>query len=171
MSEHAPIIRPASEGEDLWFGGSLLTIKAQSAETNGEFGLVEATSPRGKMTPLHSHPRETESFYILEGELIVHIEGKEHRGGPGAFISVPADVAHAFLVTSETARYLVLFTPGSPAVEAFQRSAGDPAPEHVPPPPAPLDIPRIKAAGESSGGMVLHGPPPFELSEPAAANA
>jgi quercetin dioxygenase-like cupin family protein len=164
MNQQHPIIRSESEGEDLWFANSLLTIKAQSADTGGDFMLLELTSPQGKMTPLHSHPKESESFYILEGELTVHVDGQEHRGGPGDFISVPAGAAHAFLVTSETARYLVLVTPGSPAMEAFFRGAGEPAPEHAPPPLAPLDIPRLQAVAESTGGMELLGPPPFELS-------
>jgi quercetin dioxygenase-like cupin family protein len=171
MAERAPIVRAGSDGEDLWFANSLLTIKAGSAETDQGFLLMEFQSPLGKTTPLHLHEHEDESFYVLEGELLVHIDGQEHRGGPGAFVNVPRGAAHAFLVTSETARFLVVVTPGSPEAEAFFRDAGDPAPDHVPPPLAPLDIGRLKAAAEASGGMELLGPPPFELPAPAGARA
>ena len=58
---------------------------------------------RGKVTPLHLHPDEDESFHILEGEVLVQIDGEEHLGGPGSFISVPRGVPHALAVVSETA--------------------------------------------------------------------
>ncbi|HVE68607.1 MAG TPA: quercetin 2,3-dioxygenase [Solirubrobacteraceae bacterium] len=169
MTHHAPIVRGPADGDDLWFANSLLTIKASSRETGGAFLLLELRSPRGKTTPLHAHPDEDESFYVLDGELIVHIDGEEHRGGPGAFVSVPRGTPHAFLVTSETAHFLVVMTPGSPNAEAFFREAGDPAAEHAPPPLAPLDIPRLQAAAEHTGSMNLLGPPPFELAAPPVA--
>lgn len=67
---------------------------------------------------------------------------------------------HAFLVTSEPARFLTAFTPGDVA-EAFIREGGDVATSADAEPP-PLDIPRVVAAGEKTGGMVFLGPPPFK---------
>lgn len=162
------VVREASEGELLWFGGSLMTIKAGSAATGGAFLLFELLSGRGKVTPLHVHPSEDESFFVLEGELLVHDDGRELRAGAGDFVSIPRGTPHAFMVTSEVARYLTLLTPGPASAEAFYRDGGEPAPRAELPPEAPLDIPRISASAERHGAIELLGPPPFA---PAAAPA
>ena len=39
--------------------------------------LFEDLVLRGKTTPLHTHPHE-ESFYVIEGEIRIHVDGAEH---------------------------------------------------------------------------------------------
>jgi len=63
-------------------------VKATGEQTDGAFILFEQTSQRGKMTPLHRR-REDETFYVLEGELVVHFDGTDHAGRPGSVIFVP----------------------------------------------------------------------------------
>jgi quercetin dioxygenase-like cupin family protein len=155
------LVRDTHEGDLVWFTSSLITFKATSAETGGGFVLFEMLAPRGKATPLHLHPNEDESFYVLEGELLAHVDGREVRAGQGAFVSFPRGTPHAFTVTSETARFLTLLTPGPAAAEAFFRDAGEPAPAAELPPEAPLDIARIQASAERHGCVELLGPPPF----------
>jgi len=157
----APIALDLHEGEALWFNNDLLTLKATGADTDGAFLLVEELARRGKVTPLHAHPDEEETFYVLEGEVRLHLDGSERSFGAGGFVSVPRGVAHAYLVTSEVARTLVLITPGDGAMEAFFRDAGEPAPERALPPESPLDIARIGAAAERTGAVKILGPPPF----------
>jgi len=169
MTSAVPIVLTEDSGELLWFNGDLFTFKATCEQTDGAFILFEEWARRGKVTPLHAHPDEDESFYVLEGEVLVQIDGEEHRGRPGGFISVPRGVPHAILVVSETARALTLLTPGSPAIEAFFRDAGDPAPRRELPPPAPLDMERIRAAAERHGALEILGPPPFAQGVPTTA--
>ena len=171
----APIALAEQDGEALWFNHDLLVFKATSAQTVGAFILFEQTSQGGKMTPLHRHPNEDETFIVLDGRLIVHIDGTNHRAGPGSVIVVPRAAPHAFLVTSDLFRGLILFTPGNEDCEAWFRAAGDPAPAHELPEPGPPDIPRLKAAAEKYGVEML-GPPPFPKDivaepQPAAGNA
>jgi len=83
MSAAGTIIREEGEGERLWFtGGGLWTMKATAEETDGAFILVEDRMTEGKMTPLHTHPNQDETLIVLEGEILVYAEGKEHRVGP-----------------------------------------------------------------------------------------
>ena len=145
----------------MWFNNDLLTVKATGAQTDGAFLVVEELARRGKVTPLHDHPDEEETFYVLEGELLFHLDGNDRSVGAGGFVSVPRGIPHAFLVTSEVARSLILITPGSGAMESFLRSAGEPAAERVLPAESPLDIERIGAAAERSGAVKILGPPPF----------
>ena len=155
------IVLDSGEGEALWFNNDLLTVKATGAQTDGAFLVVEELARRGKVTPLHDHPDEEETFYVLEGELLFHLDGNDRSVGAGGFVSVPRGIPHAFLVTSEVARSLILITPGSGAMESFLRSAGEPAAERVLPAESPLDIERIGAAAERSGAVKILGPPPF----------
>jgi quercetin dioxygenase-like cupin family protein len=154
------------EGEALWFNNDLLTIKATGAQTGGAILLVEELAREGKVTPLHAHPEEEETFYVLEGEMLFHLDGHDRSLGAGGFVSVARGVPHAYLVTSEVARSLILITPGSGAMEAFFRNAAEPARERVLPAEGPLDIERIGAAAERSGAVRILGPPPF--GEPRA---
>jgi quercetin dioxygenase-like cupin family protein len=156
----APIAVGHRQGEPLWFNHDLLVFKATCAQTDGAFILLEQTSQRGKTTPLHRHPSEDETFIVLEGQLILHIDGTNHTGSPGSIISVPRGAPHAFVVTSDIFRGLILFTPGNQACEAWMRAAGDPAPAYDLPEPGPPDIGRLAAAAEQHGVDIL-GPPPF----------
>ena len=161
ITQTGQIVLDSGEGEALWFNNDLLTVKATGAQTDGAFLVVEELARRGKVTPLHDHPDEEETFYVLEGELLFHLDGNDRSVGAGGFVSVPRGIPHAFLVTSEVARSLILITPGSGAMESFLRSAGEPAAERVLPTESPLDIERIGAAAERSGAVKILGPPPF----------
>ena len=153
------IVRADGEGEKLWFyGGGVHTWKATSAETGGAFLLFEDVMSKGKVTPLHLHPEVDETLYLLEGEILMSIDGHEQRIGPLGVAMAPRGVPHAFLVLSETARLLCLETPGSS--EAFYRGASEPATEDLVA-AAPVDFARIAASAERYGGIVILGPPPF----------
>src|SRR5258706_12816649 len=103
-SKVIPIVRAADQGERLWFyGGGLHIWKATAAETGGAFLLFEDVMSRGKTTPLHTHPEVDETLYVLEGEILLHIDGEEQRLEVGGVALAPRGVPHSFLVTSATA--------------------------------------------------------------------
>ena len=159
MNKLAPIVRVEGEGERLWFyGGGLHTWLATSAETGGAFLLFDDIMTRGKTTPLHSHPEVDETLYVLDGEILAHIDGREKTLGRGGVAMFPRGVPHAFLVTSETARILCLETPGSS--EAFYRGASEPLTPSLEA-SAPVDFDRVRASAAQFGGIEILGPPPF----------
>src|SRR5258708_33310520 len=116
MSTLVPIVRGEGEGEKLWFyGGGVHTWLATNAETGGAFLLFDDVMTKGKTTPLHSHPEVDETLYMLDGEILVHIDGREQTLGSGGGAIFPRGVPHPFFVTSESARVPCLETPGSAA--------------------------------------------------------
>jgi quercetin dioxygenase-like cupin family protein len=159
MNSAVPTITMQEAGENIWFGGGLLTFKVTSEQSGGVLCMFEHTASQGKVTPLHLHPDDDETVYVLEGELLLHIDGVEHRAGPGAVVYIPRGTPHAFLVNSEVERSLWVVTPGG-AMEAFYRQAGDAAPGRTLP-SIEIDIPRIQSAGERTGAMKMLGAPPF----------
>ncbi len=160
MNKVVSIVRADGEGEKLWFyGGGVHTWKATSAETGGAFLLFEDVMTRGKVTPLHQHPDVDETLYVLEGEILVYLDGQERQLGPHGVAVAPRGVPHAFMVVSETARMLFVETPGSS--EAFYRGASEPATDALIA-AGPVDFARIAASAERYGGIVILGPPPFQ---------
>jgi quercetin dioxygenase-like cupin family protein len=168
MATTAAIIRADGEGEAVWFNSDLFTFKATAEETGEAFTLWEELSQRGKVTPLHLHPDADETFCVLEGEILVHVDGVENVVGPGGVAFVPRGVPHAVLVTTEHARMLTLATPGSASLERFFKDVGEPATRHSLPPSAPLPLERIRAAALRHGAVVILGPPPFTAAIPHA---
>src|SRR6266566_5613457 len=158
-SKVVPIVRAAGQGERLWFyGGGLHIWKATASETGGAFLLFEDVMSRGKTTPLHTHPEVDETLYVLEGEVLVHLDGREYNVGRHGVAVFPRGVPHAFMVTSESARLLALETPGSS--EAFYRGASEPLTPALEM-SAPVDFDRVRASAARNGGIEILGPPPF----------
>ena len=168
MSTAGTIIRGEGEGERLWFaGGGVFTMKATSEETDGAFVLLEDRMMRGKMTPLHTHPNVDETLIVLEGEILVYAEGREHRVGPRGVAVAPRGVPHAFMVTSESALILTLQTPGSG--EAFYRDASEPSTDETDA-GRPPDLDRLRAAAQRHPDIIeILIPPPFEAAKESAA--
>jgi len=159
MPRTLPIVLADQQGEHLWYDGGLLTFKATGAQTGDAMLLFEVRMPEGKVTPLHVHPEADETFYVLEGEVRLHVDGSEDEASTGAVVFVPRGTPHAFVVISQTVHMLVILTPASAISEAFFRQAGETASDPTLAPP-PADRERLTAAAERSGLDVL-GPPPF----------
>ena len=154
-----PVVRADADGERRWFfGGGEHTWKVHADETDGAFFLFEDRMEQGKMTPLHTHPGSDETMYVLEGEILMHLDGREHRVGTGGTVVAPRGLPHAFMVLSPIARMLCLHTPGS--CEVFYREASEPGSSGVAA-SGPVDFDRVRASAERNGGIQLLGPPPF----------
>ncbi|MEA2421636.1 MAG: hypothetical protein QOF55_735 [Thermoleophilaceae bacterium] len=146
-----------AEGEQLWFLGTLATIKIPGEATDGRFALIEFLFPRHASPPLHTHPQD-ESYVVLEGRLTIQAGGQRFELEAGAAAVAPLGVPHTFRVDSDTARVLVLSTPAG--LERMVRDGSVPATGHTLPPadtprPAPGDLARIFEAH----GQITLGPP------------
>lgn len=106
------VLRPG-EGRSIDLGGFRMSVKATDEETGGAFTLLQADEPAGFGPPLHVHRDTAEAFYVLEGEYVLFIEGREYRCQAGSFIFIPADVEHGFRVGNVTSRKLNLYTPAA----------------------------------------------------------
>src|SRR6266700_7942804 len=143
--------RGASEGRALWFLGGLVNWKAVGSDTGGVYELDEQLGPAGYEAPLHTHARETEGFYVVEGELTMTIGDLSFRAAAGAFGYVPATVPHSFRVESPMAKFLTFITP--PGLEGYFEDLGEPAATRTLPPPS-LSLPddaRIQAVATKYG--------------------
>jgi quercetin dioxygenase-like cupin family protein len=95
----------------VWYNGSLMTFLATGEDTHGQFALIEAVSRKGNVPPPHIHHREDETFYVLEGEVVVSIGDRTISATPGTLVFLPRDVPHSFTIESEQSRMLILLSP------------------------------------------------------------
>jgi len=154
-----PILRAQDDGERRWFyGGGVHTWKATAEETGGAFLLFEDRMEQGKMTPLHIHPESDETMYVLEGEILFHMDGVEHSVGIGGLAVAPRGVPHAFMVVSEVARMLCLHPPG--CCRAFYWDAREPI-SSGDDGAGLVDFARVQSSAAKNGGIEILGPPPF----------
>lgn len=159
MTALIPIIKASGEGDKQSFlGGGIHTWKLMTEDTGGAFFMFEDLLTLGKTTPLHRHPEADETVYVLEGEILINVEGNDHRVGAGGMTFTPKGTPHAILVSSDHARLLTVQSPG--IGQAFYRGASEPATDDT---SDTVDIERIQTAAKANPRAIeLLGPPPFE---------
>ena len=64
----------AGEHQQLaWMDGSTLEVLVDSAVSNGQVLIMQASTARGSGVPVHVHQREDEIFLLLDGSLTVWV--------------------------------------------------------------------------------------------------
>ncbi|MEV5434693.1 cupin domain-containing protein [Streptomyces sp. NPDC052682] len=105
--------------------GTATHYLADHATTGGEFGLYKVDlGPRAAGAKPHFHRTISESFYVLSGELRLYDGERWITGRQGDFLYVPVGGVHAFTNDSDDpVSMLLLFSPGAPREEYFERVA------------------------------------------------
>lgn len=76
--------------------GVRATVTRSAASTGGELVEMECTVEPGNGTMVHFHPRQEESFEVLEGTLELLRDGRWETVGAGESRTVPEGVIHAW---------------------------------------------------------------------------
>lgn len=154
------ISRTAGEAaRAYWLLGSLVVVHVAGEESEGRFCLVEFLTPPDDMTPLHIHRRDSQTTYVLEGEVTVYLPGESRVLKPGECIHQPAGVPHTERVTSSApSRMLDVNSPAG--FERFVAGAGEAAETLGLPPPQeePPDLEQLSALADTHGIDIV-GPP------------
>jgi quercetin dioxygenase-like cupin family protein len=146
------VLRPG-EGPAYWAVGILHTFLTSGEQTGGAYSLMHVVVPPQVGPPPHRHGREDEAFYLLEGEMLFHADGKEFRGTAGAWVTLPKGTRHFFKnVGQSPAKMLVVMSPAG--LEKFFMEVGTPARGDA---VTQADIDRLLAAAPKYGLEI--GPP------------
>lgn len=74
--------------------------------------VIEERMPPGAREERHLHTRSRQFFYVLAGELILEVDGREHGLGAGQGIEVAPGTRHqAMNASREEVRFLVISSP------------------------------------------------------------
>jgi quercetin dioxygenase-like cupin family protein len=93
-------------------GGSSVEMKVESSQSGGDYGAVLWTVRPGEEPPLHTHSREDELVYVVQGQLIARVGDARVEVGPGAYAALPRGVPHTIEVVGDQATLLLSFVPG-----------------------------------------------------------
>jgi mannose-6-phosphate isomerase-like protein (cupin superfamily) len=107
---HPPTVHGYVVARGAGLQGPIPGVKAGRASTGGSLSVIETTIEGGP--PRHMHTREDESFYVLDGRLVVECGGERFDAAAGAFVFLPRNVPHAFRTVGGPATALVIATPG-----------------------------------------------------------
>ena len=146
-------VKHLAAGSGLTYLGPGDTIRflITGEETDGAFFMAEVSVAPGGGPPPHIHHREDESFFLLQGTLIVHVGDKTLSASPGDFVHLPRGIKHSFQNTSnETAKMLVTITPAG--LEKFFAEIFDlDVDGSTPPPMGPAMVARVRTAAPRAG--------------------
>jgi quercetin dioxygenase-like cupin family protein len=145
VNQRARRVLSPDEGETVWLRKLGIRFMIGGEETQGNFALVEhPIGPRALAAPIHTHEREDEYTYVLEGKIGVQIGEEVLVARPGDLVFKPRGVPHAFWnAADEPARALEIISPAG-----FERYFAELAPLFPPANQGPIDEEAVGAVRE-----------------------
>jgi mannose-6-phosphate isomerase-like protein (cupin superfamily) len=129
VTQSEPYALGPGEGRVIDLGDFGVTVKASEKETGGVVSVLENEEPPGFGPPIHVHHDCAEAFYVLAGEYMMNLEGREVVCPAGSFIFIPQGARHGFRVGGVPSRKLNFYFPASMVgyfddlAEALQRES------------------------------------------------
>ena len=141
MSLNDPVLTGPGEGRTVTSGqGSSVELKLSGEQSGGDWSVIEWRLHAGDEPPLHTHTREDETLYVLDGAITAFVGDQRIDVESGSYAALPKDVPHGLRVRGDDARLLLTFEPAGLEYFLVPRDEND--------------------ADPSRFGLVLLGPAP-----------
>jgi quercetin dioxygenase-like cupin family protein len=141
MQKIEELLASATAGGYRQYHGGFFKVLLSAEQTGGAMALMDTTLPQGAEPSPHLHTREDEMFYLLEGKARFIIGDQVTDAVPGEAIFAPRQVLHQLIITTPTARFLTLLTPGDFLAYFLGTSVPTDEPKIVPPQgPPPAEV-------------------------------
>ena len=122
-----PFAVQADEGTCLETpAGGHVTIKAHTRSTNGSMSVLEIAVPPKGGPGLHTHLREDELWWVLEGEFRFRAGDRLLHAAAGGMAFGPRNLPHAFQNVGDTSGRLLVITTPSGLERFFEQFAASP---------------------------------------------
>ena len=114
------------EGQNLSVVGDNYRLLITGKETENAFAVIDMLiPPKGGPMP-HAHANFQESFYVIEGEIVVRTEEQTYIAKKGAFVSIPKGGAiHSFKNETDANAHILCLVVSS-GLEEFFKEIGQP---------------------------------------------
>ena len=99
----AVVDSPEKEQAQAWWFLDTLVVEHRCAP-GMDTVVLEMTLPAGSSPPLHIHEDLDDTWYILDGQMVVRCGDEELVVGAGHWVSMPRGVPHTFRVVGEKRR-------------------------------------------------------------------
>ncbi|MET0636949.1 MAG: cupin domain-containing protein [Chitinophagaceae bacterium] len=124
------------EGQNLSVAGDNYRLLITGKETENAFAVIDMLIPPGGGPMPHAHAAFQESFYVVEGEIVVRTEERTYVAKQGSFVSIPKGGAiHSFKNETDVNAHILCIVVAA-GLEEFFKEIGQPVAfeEFLPPP-------------------------------------
>ena len=112
MAVKAPVLTGPQSGRTVQYGqGSSAELKIDGEQSGGEWAVVEWEVHAGDEPPIHTHTREDETLYVLEGSITAFVGDQRIDVQAGSYAALPRNLSHGLTVKGESARILIILEP------------------------------------------------------------
>jgi mannose-6-phosphate isomerase-like protein (cupin superfamily) len=98
---------PDSEQTQAWWFLDLLVVEHRCAP-DMKTVVLEMTLPVGSSAPLHVHDELDDTWYILDGEMVIRCGDDVSVVGAGHWVSMPRGIPHTFRVVGDRQARILL---------------------------------------------------------------
>jgi len=112
MALSEPVLTGPGAGRTVSHGrGTSSELKLVGEQSGGDWAVVEWRVRAGDEPPMHTHTREDETLYVVEGAITAYVGGEKIEVEAGSYAALPKNVPHGFTVRSEQVRLLITVEP------------------------------------------------------------
>jgi quercetin dioxygenase-like cupin family protein len=130
MPLNEPVLTPPSAGRTVTYGsGSSAELKLAGEQAGGDWAVVEWRLRAGDEPPIHTHTREDETVYVLDGSITAFVGDQRIDVDAGSYAALPKDVPHGLTVRGDQARLLITLEPAGAEYFFVPRDGGDGDPD------------------------------------------
>ena len=141
MSLNEPVLTGPNAGRTVTkSSGTSTELKIAGDQAGGDWAVVEWRVRAGDEPPIHTHTREDETLYVLDGSITAFVGDQRIEVEAGSYAALPKDVPHGLSVRGDEARLLLTLEPAGAEYFLVPRDEGDADPDRF--------------------GIVLHEHPP-----------
>jgi quercetin dioxygenase-like cupin family protein len=109
--------------------GTSTELKLAGEQSGGDWAVVEWRLCAGDEPPLHTHTREDETLYVLEGAITAYVGDQTIEVEAGSYAALPKDVPHGLSVRGDQARLLITLAPAGAEYFFVPRDDSDSDPD------------------------------------------
>ena len=158
---HVSFMGPNDSKSSTRVLGVTNSTKATREDTRGIYSFFVSTVPAGEGVPIHTHFKEDEAYYLLEGEweLYDYDNKTTLTLGPDNYVYVPMGLNHGFKnISDKPARLILIITPGG--LEGFFEGIGQMIDDPANPPTPPTGMPDFAKAAQVAARYNISFIPP-----------
>jgi len=112
MALNEPVLSGPGAGRTVTYGGgSSAELKLTGDQSGGDWAVIDWRVRAGDDPPMHTHTREDETLYVVEGAITAYVGDEKIEVEAGSYAALPKNVPHGFTVRSEHVRLLVTVEP------------------------------------------------------------
>ena len=112
MSLTDPVLTGPGAGRTVTYGNnSSAELKIVGEQAAGDWAVVEWHVHAGDEPPIHTHTREDETVYVLDGAITAFVGDQRIDVEAGSYAALPKNVPRGLIVHGDEARLLVTVYP------------------------------------------------------------